>query len=466
MLQLDNEALARHWLSLYPKSGTIRAAVFFSEEDELVVVTQNGKNAEPLHSSPFKQRLDECVVYLDDAHTCGTDLKLPRDARAVVTLGPKVTKDRLVQACMRMRKLGHGQSVMFCAPPEIDRRIREITNLSPDVSPRVDNIIRWAISETSSEIERSIPQWAQQGVEHNRRKKAYETYSASSDVETLCDAWRQRESKTLEELYGLQATPDDDTEHPAFQVPDIKSRLESFGISRLSSTGYGEEQEREVSQEVEQEREVERPPKAKPAKPFLHEDVRTFIATGHLNVASGQFIPATNMLQLQSAHLESTWSMGLYMTQDFTRTIQSAGPQSPLDFIRPMNWIISGTDDRKNPIFVVMSPHEVNELLPDIRKSFNSRLHMFNPRVTEWMKSFSDLSFYTISGAIQSSLNLPSREIQSQLSLLSGQVYLDNMEIYYEVERLLRIRRVDRNGSTHMECDGAVLEWIQSYRAE
>lgn len=94
MLQLNNEALARCWLSLRPE---VSAAVFFNEEDELSVVTQHQKRSEPLHSSSFKQRLDECVVYLDDAHTRGTDLKLPRNARAVVTLGPKVTKDRLVQ---------------------------------------------------------------------------------------------------------------------------------------------------------------------------------------------------------------------------------------------------------------------------------------------------------------------------------------------------------------------------------
>lgn len=95
MLQLSNEALARCWLTLRPD---VSAAVFFNEEDELTVITQQQQHKkEPLHSSSFKQRLDECVVYLDDAHTRGTDLKLPRDARAVVTLGPKVTKDRLVQ---------------------------------------------------------------------------------------------------------------------------------------------------------------------------------------------------------------------------------------------------------------------------------------------------------------------------------------------------------------------------------
>jgi len=52
---------------------------------------------EPFSASSFAQQVDQCVLYLDDEHTRGTDVKLPRGFRAAVTLGPKVTKDRLVQ---------------------------------------------------------------------------------------------------------------------------------------------------------------------------------------------------------------------------------------------------------------------------------------------------------------------------------------------------------------------------------
>lgn len=109
MLQFSNEALAKYWLDIRPD---VHAAVFFNDEDELTVVARHQK-PEPLHSSSFKQRLDECVVYLDDAHTRGTDLKLPGDARAVVTLGPRVTKDRLVQGTFCLRNYGgHGCNML------------------------------------------------------------------------------------------------------------------------------------------------------------------------------------------------------------------------------------------------------------------------------------------------------------------------------------------------------------------
>lgn len=41
--------------------------------------------------------MDQCLVYLDECHTRGTDLKMPADYRAIVTLRPDLTKDRLVQ---------------------------------------------------------------------------------------------------------------------------------------------------------------------------------------------------------------------------------------------------------------------------------------------------------------------------------------------------------------------------------
>jgi len=93
MLELQNEELARQWLSFTPH---VSAAIFFNDSDHLTVLSQDG-TTEPLISSPFSRQLDKCIVYLDDAHTRGTDLKLPRGTRAAVTLGPKVTKDRLLQ---------------------------------------------------------------------------------------------------------------------------------------------------------------------------------------------------------------------------------------------------------------------------------------------------------------------------------------------------------------------------------
>ena len=93
VLDMSNQALVEYWLSL--EKGE-EAGIFFNNADELTVITRDG-NIESFLTSPYRYQTGKCLVYLDDAHTRGTDLKLPPNARAAVTLGRKVTKDRLVQ---------------------------------------------------------------------------------------------------------------------------------------------------------------------------------------------------------------------------------------------------------------------------------------------------------------------------------------------------------------------------------
>jgi hypothetical protein len=93
VLDLQNDEVAKMWLDINPDA---QAAIYFNTRDELVVRTRDHV-IEPFSASSFAQQVDQCVLYLDDEHTRGTDVKLPRGFRAAVTLGPKVTKDRLVQ---------------------------------------------------------------------------------------------------------------------------------------------------------------------------------------------------------------------------------------------------------------------------------------------------------------------------------------------------------------------------------
>jgi len=95
VLELRNDEVAKKWLDLSVEY-LAQAAVYFNDKDELTVLTRDG-NKEPLMVSAFAESLGNCLVYLDEAHTRGTDLKLPIGSKAAVTLGPNLTKDRLVQ---------------------------------------------------------------------------------------------------------------------------------------------------------------------------------------------------------------------------------------------------------------------------------------------------------------------------------------------------------------------------------
>ena len=95
ILELNNLGVARRWLEMHP-DHLMCAVVYVNDNDELSVLDRKGR-VEPLQTSSFASRLDECLIFLDEAHTRGIDLKLPKHYRAAVTLGANLTKDRLVQ---------------------------------------------------------------------------------------------------------------------------------------------------------------------------------------------------------------------------------------------------------------------------------------------------------------------------------------------------------------------------------
>ena len=93
ILEMDNQTLVRTWLQ---EDTEAQAAVYFGSDNKAWVRYRNGKTA-PLLATPYAENMDECLVYLDEAHTRGTDLKLPPSARGALTLGLKQTKDHTVQ---------------------------------------------------------------------------------------------------------------------------------------------------------------------------------------------------------------------------------------------------------------------------------------------------------------------------------------------------------------------------------
>ena len=92
---MDNLQVAQAWLRIHDDQGK-QGAVFCNDNDELCVVDREDR-VELLQTSSFISRLQDCLIFLDEAHTRGIDLKLPQHFRAAVTLGANLVKDKLVQ---------------------------------------------------------------------------------------------------------------------------------------------------------------------------------------------------------------------------------------------------------------------------------------------------------------------------------------------------------------------------------
>ena len=93
VLEMNNLEVVKIWLEFVPEA---KAAIFFDSNHDARVVDRDG-NEDRLISSSFHQRMGDCLIYLDEVHTRGIDLAIPLGVKAAVTLGPRLTKDKLVQ---------------------------------------------------------------------------------------------------------------------------------------------------------------------------------------------------------------------------------------------------------------------------------------------------------------------------------------------------------------------------------
>jgi hypothetical protein len=158
---------------------------------------------------------------------------------------------------MRMRQLGQGQSVMFFAPPEVDRNIRFHCKLDIDSHISSQNIIQWVMLETIASIDQFVPHWAEQGVGYKKRHTAWSQYTQEdslTSVEGLRSTWVEKEARTLHELYNFGHSSTQ--RHRVFDIPDMANRLDEMGFSQIVEASNDEEQEREVAHEVERQRQV------------------------------------------------------------------------------------------------------------------------------------------------------------------------------------------------------------------
>ena len=164
-------------------------------------------------------------------------------------LGPKLTKDALVQGlfrrhdvlaeshmlrtsgCMCMRKMGHGHLVMFFAPPGVDRSIRVVVSKTDlNMSITTVDILCWTIHETCTDIQHQAPYWAQQGMSHNTRYTALSRfYNNEITLQELSDAWLQPERKSLADLYKPRNAQKGQSDLVALDS-GIRQRCKSLGV--------------------------------------------------------------------------------------------------------------------------------------------------------------------------------------------------------------------------------------------
>ena len=280
---MSNREVAQAALSL---CGRFRAAIYFDDDNQILVLDRDGRDI-PLAKSPL-QPVHECFTYLDDKHTRGTDLRFAPGAVGAVTICRKTTKDRLVQACMRMRSLGLGQKVMLFVDIEAGRQLEG--EVREHVQPSAGLILAFVTARTAEELKSAVVHWALQGAAFATRepflKKVLQGFGG--ECASLAKLCRESEDFQLSGYCQSLATRPSAQEIPSRARQTPKRILKSAGLSGkaeqqctesadgmidkqlkyledhelLSSeavlvSSMDEEQEREREQEQERERELE-----------------------------------------------------------------------------------------------------------------------------------------------------------------------------------------------------------------
>ncbi|KAL8377073.1 hypothetical protein RB595_007964 [Gaeumannomyces hyphopodioides] len=382
ILELENHEVAQQWLKMESERNPHRgkkACVFVDDKDVLQVVDLQG-HTEPLQTSPFDRQLDVCLVFLDEAHTRGTDLKLPEHYRAALTLGANLTKDRLTQAAIRMRKLGKGQSVTFCVPQEIKTKILQRTEKG---LIGVMDVLEWAIQETFIDIHRSIPLWAVQG----------------RSQPGVCSAPEEQERELSPEIEQERHV---EKPKPAKPAPH---RLDE-AVLRFVRTG-------ELCS-------------ASQSFPSAWESLARTTAAAAIRLRVNEF------------------PCDVRATRDFATTIQESGgsalgAKSQLDqYQRAVRWILTSTSgDPSGAVrtMVIISPFEAQALLEEIAARRKVTLHLYAPRSTMGFASLDHLLLHA-RPTPPSSWSCPLK-LKAQLNVFSGQLFISSYDEYKTICKML-----------------------------
>lgn len=370
---------------------------------------------------------------------------------------------------MRMRKLGKGQSVMFCGSVDIERKILECCGKPRGAEIEVVDVLRWSISETFINTKKCVPLWAVQGMRHLRRLSADSKFSGKDDIGTAVETVKsllEPESQSLQDRYGLGGRRHeerillDNMEETSIsennlQLQAMRAKCRDFELSSFNDATLREEQEREIFPESEQERQIELAPALKPHRHRFHLDVKLFICEGVITQNSDAFEPAFENLTHTSAIgcLEmNPWSSQLLATIDFVRTVQLPKDQVADLFLRPVHWVASRTKGTTVDM-VLLSPHEAHESLPFIRQHKAVTLHVYSPRVNMGMITLEDLSFCATTPALEP---WPQYFLTMQLNIFAGQLYLKTYEDYLSLCRFLGLCFRPPEGQIQVAYDGFI----------
>ncbi|GMF14764.1 unnamed protein product [Phytophthora lilii] len=201
----------------------------------------------------------ETFVLFDEARSRGSDMKLLPDAAAVLTLGPKLTKDKLMQGAGRMRQLGCKQTLWIASFDEVAQSMLQTSRKSEVSCLTAVDVLNWVMDNTKAEAVRGLLEWAGNGVHFRKTQsdRAKEIVDDNWALKTLYQdkLYTDKIANVIQEKARFHFKDSGDE-----LIAKICRRGFTYGLDdEVCITSHTDECERElqVEEEIQQQRVVE-----------------------------------------------------------------------------------------------------------------------------------------------------------------------------------------------------------------
>lgn len=473
IIKLDNKQLAMKWLKLAhelaPQRCQFDAALYFDSDDVRQTIDSNGI-VTAYDCSVYRDNLSRCLVYLDEVHTRGTDLKFPLEWKAFVTLCGDQTRDKTIQACMRMRRLGNGHSISFFASFEADVRIRKLCKLSAENQVTNENVNEFIEENSRRYVWENMTHWIAAGLNHTKKLIGHKLLGNSTDEKSMNDLYQwcvENDSLTLAEMYGEKqeallkdiieskmnklASNAKMTDEIRGFVNEIKrkmiEKLDEVKRQMVDKLGnqapdlkkfthsLDEEQEKELEPEQQDQREVQRPDKSEAKKPSYDKRLEKLVANGFNDglvedlKTDGVLMTIPNSLSHTKLYEQiekdvNAWSDHLLVTKDFKTVINTTIKCD--QFLRPVWWFayIKNPKATGKYLLILLSTFECERLKSTFQKSTMAVLMMYRPRISKLHSNLIEIPALHITGMTESEDNRKLNLMDEiQIGIYSGMMY-------------------------------------------
>jgi hypothetical protein len=365
---------------LFKKEHPLRAVVFFqrSEDDnngEWMLRDVDGRQW-PFKHAPIRER--DAFVVFDERHCRGTDMRLRQNASAVLTLGPMMVKDKLMQAAGRLRKLDT-QRLLLTSMRDVHIQLEAAAAsrgaAQGDVT--METVLDWTMTNTIAASRSGLHEFANNGLHYvathsmpeqallDERTELENLYEPASRQQDLGDLIAQSSRCRFDKDWRASAPR---------SVSGYVERIEEVGVRYgkgylVTASTLDEECECECELEQEKEEEEEIVIELTRQTPALEVDwdVSAALASGLAGVKAQQ--PGLMLLSdAVSKHLKQTkrvsairWSdktANVWITPNFMQTLAPMEDDDLSLYLRTVDALVPLGND-----LIVLSDREADTLL-------------------------------------------------------------------------------------------------------